>query len=93
MSKLERNHEIKEMPSDAKCCVCGDPWDRFVGKKKCYTCHVPILMCPKCMSVKPDKTPDMVLKTRCPLCVKENITKPNFEVTGTRGYRNEEQEY
>ena len=22
----------------SKCCVCGTGWDRYVGKKKCYTC-------------------------------------------------------
>ena len=27
--------------SPAKCCVCGKKWDRYVGKKKCYTCGVP----------------------------------------------------
>lgn len=58
----------------AKCCVCGDPWDRYVGKKKCLTCGVPVLMCEKCMSLKPDKTPGMELKVRCQLCVEENIT-------------------
>ena len=58
----------------AKCCVCGVSWDRYVGKKKCLTCGVPVLMCDKCMSLKPDKTPGMELKVRCPLCVEENIT-------------------
>ncbi|KAL3923718.1 MAG: hypothetical protein SGILL_001496 [Bacillariaceae sp.] len=70
--KQSRMNEQKEAP--AKCCVCGDPWDRYVGKKKCLTCGVPVLMCDKCMSLKPDKTPGMELKVRCPLCVEENIT-------------------
>ena len=37
----------------AKCCVCKDEWDRYVGKKKCYTCGVPVLMCDRCMTKKP----------------------------------------
>ena len=26
------------------CCVCNASWDRYIGKKKCYTCGVPVLM-------------------------------------------------
>lgn len=58
----------------ATCCVCGNPWDRYVGKKKCLTCGVPVLMCERCMSLKPDKTRGMELKVRCPLCVEEGVT-------------------
>mmetsp|Transcript_842 Transcript_842/g.1791 ORF Transcript_842/g.1791 Transcript_842/m.1791 type:complete len:706 (+) Transcript_842:68-2185(+) len=58
----------------AKCCVCGNLWDRYVGKKKCLTCGVPVLMCEKCMSLKSDKTSGMELKVRCPLCVEEGVT-------------------
>ena len=58
----------------AKCCICDKPWDRYVGKKKCVTCGVPVLVCDSCLSKKPDKTPGMELKRRCPLCVEENIT-------------------
>lgn len=76
--KLKRKRQQNQKENDlgllAKCCVCGDPWDRYVGKKKCLTCGVPVLMCEKCMSQKPDKTPGMELKVRCPLCVDENIT-------------------
>jgi predicted sulfurtransferase len=67
----------------ARCCVCNVEWDRYVGKKKCFTCGVPVLMCEKCMSLKPDKTPGMELKVRCPLCVAENITVPASEVEFT----------
>ncbi len=67
----------------SKCCVCGIFWDRYVGKKKCYTCGVPVLMCDKCMSLKPDKTYDMMLKVRCPLCVEQNITVPASKVEFT----------
>lgn len=73
----------------ATCCVCGDPWDRYVGKKKCSTCGVPVLMCDKCMSLKPDKTPGMELKVRCPLCVAEDITvlakEVEFTANGIKG--------
>ncbi|VEU37578.1 unnamed protein product [Pseudo-nitzschia multistriata] len=80
LRKVERRqrkmHEKKTegSPLTAKCCVCGDSWDRYVGKKKCLTCGVPVLMCEKCMSLKPDKTPGMELKVRCPLCVEEGVT-------------------
>lgn len=67
----------------SKCCVCGCPWDRYVGKKKCWTCGVPVLMCDKCMSKKPDKDPKMRLSVRCPLCVSENVTVPASEVEFT----------
>ncbi len=74
----------------AKCCVCETKWDRYVGKKKCYTCGVPVLMCDKCMSKKPDKTKGMELTVRCPLCKKENITVPASEVEYTdNGVKNQ----
>ena len=79
--KKQQNGDLKEAP--AKCCVCGDPWDRYVGKKKCLTCGVPVLMCDKCMSLKPDKTPGMEMKVRCPLCVEETITVLASEVEFT----------
>ncbi|KAG7372395.1 rhodanase domain containing protein [Nitzschia inconspicua] len=79
--KKASNSEEKLLP--AKCCVCGNAWDRYVGKKKCSTCGVPVLMCDKCMSLKPDKTPGMELKVRCPLCVEENITVLAKEVEFT----------
>lgn len=33
-----------------ECAKCTRPWDRYVGKRKCYTCGVPILVCDECMS-------------------------------------------
>ena len=33
-----------------ECAKCKKPWDRYVGKRKCYTCGVPILVCDECMS-------------------------------------------
>jgi predicted sulfurtransferase len=84
--KQKEKEKIKSGNDDdlpAKCCVCSQKWDRYVGKKKCYTCGVPVLMCEKCMSLKPDKTKGMELKVRCPLCVEENITVPASEVEFT----------
>ncbi|KAL3933468.1 MAG: hypothetical protein SGBAC_010386 [Bacillariaceae sp.] len=79
----KRTAKKKDGDSAAKCVVCSEQWDRYVGKKKCYTCGVPVLMCEKCMSLKPDKTPGMELKVRCPLCVTEKITTPASEAEFT----------
>lgn len=73
-SRHQQQKDIEGSLLISKCCVCGDPWDRYVGKKKCLTCGVPVLMCEKCMSLKPDKIPGMELKVRCPLCVEEGVT-------------------
>ena len=62
------------------CCVCGTEWDRYVGKKKCYTCGVPVLMCDKCMTEKPDKTEGRKLEVRCGLCKEEGVQVPANEV-------------
>jgi len=35
-----------------RCSVCAEPWDRYIGKKKCSTCQVPLLVCPQCLSGK-----------------------------------------
>ena len=41
--KKSTGKEINDGESDdiAKCCVCDTKWDRYVGKKKCFTCGVP----------------------------------------------------
>jgi predicted sulfurtransferase len=56
---------------ETKCCLCSKPWDRYVGKKKCSTCGVPVLMCDTCMSNKKLQKEKL---SRCPLCVEENVT-------------------
>jgi len=38
-----------------RCCVCAAPWERYIGKKKCFACGVPVLMCEACCIKKPDK--------------------------------------
>jgi len=77
----EMQQQLEDLPS--RCCVCNNRWDRYVGKKKCYTCGVPVLMCDACMSTKPDKTKGKELSVRCPLCVSENVTVPASEVEFT----------
>jgi predicted sulfurtransferase len=59
-----------------KCCLCDKPWDRYLGKKKCSTCGVPVLMCDSCMSTNKEtnQQESTVLARRCPLCVEENVT-------------------
>ena len=79
--KQQKQKDDSSLP--AKCCVCGDAWDRYIGKKKCSTCGVPVLMCVKCMTLKLDKTPGKELMVRCPLCVEENITVLAKEVEFT----------
>jgi len=71
---------------DTHCCLCGDPWDRYVGKRKCYTCGVPVLMCDKCMSKKKQTEADKGNKEdapRCPLCKEQSITVPVSQVEYT----------
>lgn len=44
MIKKDKKSKAKKSTQDelpAKCCVCEKKWDRYVGKKKCYTCGVP----------------------------------------------------
>ena len=51
-------HDDPEMKDDdgkslswgTECAGCRKPWDRYVGKRKCYTCGVPVLVCDACMS-------------------------------------------
>jgi predicted sulfurtransferase len=63
----------------AKCCICDKDWSRYIGKKKCRMCGVPVLMCDGCMSRS--KREDLL--ARCPLCVEENITVPAEDVEFT----------
>jgi predicted sulfurtransferase len=67
-----------------KCCACGETWDRYIGKKKCIMCGVPVLLCDACLTKKVDKTPGQELKMRCRICVQENITVPASEVEFTK---------
>jgi hypothetical protein len=79
--KQKRNKEKEEQQApnlalapaiQTKCSLCGKHWDRYVGKKKCSTCGVPVVMCDTCMSSRPkDKQLHLA---RCPLCIEEHVT-------------------
>lgn len=68
----KKRSQKPEIP-DAKCCRCDKPWDRYVGKKKCNTCGVPVLVCDVCLSQIGSRKEEEA-KLRCPLCVEENVT-------------------
>lgn len=63
------------------CCLCTTPWDRYVGKKKCDTCGVPVLMCDYCLTSIRKKDPRPLV--RCPLCVSEKVTVKATELQYT----------
>lgn len=76
--------------ASAVCCCCEAPWDRYVGKRKCYTCGVPVLMCDKCLSKKEYKAltnakgiTTGISPPRCPLCKEQNISIPASQVQYT----------
>ena len=88
--KNEQNQKddlTKEFLPEMKCCVCQNPWNRYVGKKKCGTCGVPVLMCDSCMTVQKNnsrsKGQGSDILVRCPLCVEENVTMRAEEVEWT----------
>lgn len=68
-----------ESQLETHCCLCQKFWDRYIGKKKCTMCGVPVLMCDSCMSSNKKNKPIL----RCPLCVEQDITVPadNVEYT------------
>ena len=79
MSKEEGKEEGKGVSFVdvlGKCCVCGKSWDRYLGKKKCKTCEVPVLVCESCCTARADKAEEKEaqLRMRCPLCVEEGVT-------------------
>jgi predicted sulfurtransferase len=65
----------KEDPSShtPECVICHVFWDRYLGKKKCCTCGVPILVCEACLSTV---TKPKLQQAQCPLCLEERITVP-----------------
>ena len=84
-SKKKKKKKSPDSDIMGNCCVCSKQWDRYIGKKKCFTCGVPVLMCDSCMSLKPDKSPSDATKltVRCPLCKEEGITVAAAEQTFT----------
>lgn len=78
---VRRRQGTEKNAVETHCCVCDEPWDRYVGKKKCSTCGVPVLVCESCLSASSkDKT---VAAKRCPLCVEQNVTVRVEEVEYT----------
>ena len=67
---------------DAKCCCCSKPWDRYVGKRKCDFCGVPVLMCDTCMTSHKGNKSNKV-DIQCDLCKKEGVTVHANEVEWT----------
>lgn len=66
--------------AECKCVLCQNYWDRYIGKKKCCTCGVPILVCERCCSTKKEQ----IRKSgKCPICIEENITVPVTDVAYT----------
>jgi predicted sulfurtransferase len=66
---------------ETHCCLCERPWDRYVGKKKCGTCGVPVLVCEACLADKSVKSKGVLM--RCPLCVEQGVTVPATDVEWT----------
>ena len=76
----DSNHPASSPAIQTKCALCADPWDRYVGKKKCSTCGVPVVMCSTCMS---NKSKEEQKNARCPLCIEENVTVKAEDVEWT----------
>jgi rhodanese-related sulfurtransferase len=92
--KKRKRAEVEGPPAEGilgVCVACSVPWDRYIGKKKCAMCGVPVLMCEKCCTKKADKplpssstkTPAPTAVLRCPLCVAENCTVPVTDIEFT----------
>ena len=52
----KKEEEEKMLEWGAECAKCKKPWDRYIGKRKCYTCGVPVLVCNDCMSQSSSST-------------------------------------
>lgn len=51
VKKDDESGDNKLLSWGTECAKCHKPWDRYVGKRKCYTCGVPVLLCDACMSL------------------------------------------
>ena len=49
-SKTKAMGDDQPLDWGAECANCHNPWDRYIGKRKCYTCGVPVLVCDTCLS-------------------------------------------
>jgi hypothetical protein len=81
--KRKRKEAVDKADILGNCCCCEAKWDRYIGKKKCKMCGVPVLLCQDCCTRRVDKLPEFDLKMRCPLCVLQHITVPAAEVDFT----------
>lgn len=68
-----------------RCVACDAPWDRYIGKKKCKTCEVPVLICEPCLTKGVAKGDDQetIMRIRCPICVKDGCTVPASKIAMT----------
>ena len=100
LSKKDKKKKLKEGGGAGEgdilgqCCYCSAKWDRYIGKKKCKMCGVPVLLCQDCCTKRVDKLPEFDLRMRCPLCVAEGITVPaslvDFTDNGVRTSYNQQ---
>ena len=68
-----------------RCVACDAPWDRYIGKKKCKTCEVPVLIFEPCLTKGVAKGDDKetIMRIRCPICVKDGCTVPASKIAMT----------
>jgi rhodanese-related sulfurtransferase len=79
--KIDRHAATHPPATETHCCLCEKPWDRYLGKKKCGTCGVPVLVCDACLADKSIKSKGVMM--RCPLCVEQGVTVPATDVEWT----------
>lgn len=78
--KPASDEDTKERESKVlgRCAACNEPWDRYIGKRKCTTCEVPVLVCEKCCTGGVGKNDKSTTRygtlLRCSLCVKDGCT-------------------
>jgi len=79
-NKKSKKSDDSESSNDTlgKCCICDTSWDRYIGKKKCDTCAVPVLVCQNCCTElgkqKGKEQQEKFSLIRCPLCKQQNCT-------------------
>ena len=76
-----RKQQASNENVETHCCLCNEPWDRYIGKKKCQMCGVPVLVCDVCLSNKQSLQKATI---RCPLCVEQDIMVPADELEYTQ---------
>lgn len=51
-TKKNKTSTLEDQNILGVCCACSIPWDRYIGKKKCDMCGVPVLLCDSCCTLK-----------------------------------------